>query len=61
MDFDWKKVDPLIMGALQEDLGADGDVTTEAVVPGIVTGTGVFSSKVEGVLCDRGRSYCQAG
>lgn len=41
---------PLIELALAEDLGQEGDVTTEAIVPEDARGEGVILAKAEGVL-----------
>lgn len=46
---DWKKVDPLIECALEEDI-RDGDVTTESIVPAGVSGMGHVFSKQDGVI-----------
>jgi nicotinate-nucleotide pyrophosphorylase (carboxylating) len=46
----WDDIDPLIEAALREDLGDDGDVTTDAIVPDDLTGEGTFIVKEGGVV-----------
>ncbi len=47
---DWKKVDPLIIAALNEDMGIEGDLTTMYTVPGSKEGRGSFLLKADGVI-----------
>lgn len=44
------EIDDLVTRMLAEDLSADGDVTSSAVVPDGVTARGAFTARVDGVL-----------
>jgi len=51
MTLDWQKIDPVIRGALVEDLDTKGDVTTEGVIPDHWAGVGTLISRARGVIC----------
>lgn len=46
----WKKIDPLIKGAIQEDLGERGDITSDCIIPKDMKGKGLFIVKEEGII-----------
>jgi len=46
-ELDWKRVDALIQLALEEDLGENGDITTNSVIPENLNVKAVFLSKDE--------------
>ena len=48
--FPWEIIDHLIQLALEEDLGATGDITTDSTVPQTVCGKAKLISKAEGTL-----------
>ena len=44
-----KEIDNIILSALKEDVG-QGDITTNAIIPGSVKAKGVFLVKQEGII-----------
>ena len=46
----WDKIDPLLAGAIEEDLGESGDITSDSIVPKKMKGKGSFLVKEEGVI-----------
>ena len=48
-EFDWKDVDPLIEGALKEDLGETGDITTESTISSDLQGRGEITAQEDGI------------
>ena len=49
-EISWKEIDFLIEGALLEDFGKAGDITTQAVVPGNRRGKGELIAKEAGLI-----------
>ena len=47
---EWKDIDSLIQGALGEDVGDQGDITTDAIVPADLRGVGELVAKANGVI-----------
>lgn len=50
MELNWEKIDKLIKTAFDEDLGNEGDITSNALIPGSSTSTGEFISKGIGII-----------
>ncbi len=46
----WEKIDPLIQGAIQEDLGKCGDITSDCIIPKDMKGKGLFIVKEKGII-----------
>ena len=46
----WREIDPLIEGALKEDLKDRGDITTKAVIPRDIKGKERFLVQEDGII-----------
>ncbi|MBN2028796.1 carboxylating nicotinate-nucleotide diphosphorylase [bacterium] len=46
----WDKIDLLLAGAIEEDLGRVGDITTDSIIPKEKQGKGIFVVKEKGVI-----------
>lgn len=46
----WDKIDPLLAGAIREDLGESGDITSDSIITKNNKGKGTFVVKEEGTI-----------
>ena len=47
---EWDKIDSLLAGAIQEDLGTVGDITSDSIIPIDKKGKGILCFKEKGLI-----------